>query len=259
MVNRLKALLSEGRRALGVSVMIPSPQVVEMVGALGFDWVLIDCEHGAISLESVELMAMAAERSGISAVGRPPSADPGAISALLDRGLDGIQVPHVGTAGEAAAVVAAAQFPPAGRRSLAVGTRAGGYGLWPRASGHQAAQAPDVVIAVQVEDQAAVEQAPAIARVPGVDVVFVGPSDLSASLGHPGDTAHPEVLAALDRVCRQVRGAGKHSGTAGGLAALHHAEGVGATYFYTHLPTLLQLGTQALDPGAARAPAAPWH
>ncbi len=239
--------------------MIPSPQVVEMVGELGFDWVLIDCEHGGISLESVELMAMAAERAGVSAVGRPPCADPSAILALLDRGLDGIQVPHVVTAREAAAVVAAARFPPAGRRSLAVGTCAGGYGLRPRTTDRAAAQAREVVIAVQVEDAAAVEQAPDIARVAGVDVVFVGPSDLSASMGHPGDTAHPDVLAVLDRVCRQVQEAGKQSGTAGGLAALRHAEGLGVGYFYTHLPTLLQLGTQALDPAAFRAPAAPWH
>ena len=239
--------------------MIPSPQVVGMVGALGYDWVLIDCEHGAISLESVELMAMAAERAGLAAVGRPPSADPCTILALLDRGLDGIQVPHVSSAREAAAVVAAAQFPPAGRRSLAVGTRAGGYGLRPRTTDHAAAQARDVVIAVQVEDVAAVEQAPEIACVPGVDVVFVGPSDLSASMGHPGDTAHPDVRAALHRVCRQVRDAGKQCGTAGGLAALRHAEAWGVGYFYTHLPALLQLGTQALDPAAFRAPVAPWH
>ena len=239
--------------------MILSPQVVEMVGELGFDWVLIDCEHGGISLESVELMAMAAERAGVSAVGRPPCADPSAILALLDRGLDGIQVPHVVTAREAAAVVAAARFPPAGRRSLAVGTRAGGYGLRPRTTDRAAAQAREVVIAVQVEDAAAVEQAPDIARVAGVDVVFVGPSDLSASMGHPGDTAHPDVLAALDRFCRQVQEAGAQAGTAGGLAALRHAEGLGVGYFYTHLPTLLQLGTQALDPAAFRAPAAPWH
>ena len=245
-MSRLRELLAASQLALGVSVMIPSPHVVEMVGALGFDWVLIDCEHGAIGPESVELMAMAAQGAGISAVARPPSADPGDILRLVDRGVDGIQVPHVGSADEAARVVAAVRFAPFGTRSLAVGTRAGGYGLAGTQADHAAAAHRDVLTCVQVEDVAALAHVDAIARVPGVDVVFFGPSDLSASLGHPGEGTHPDVRAAMDSAVARTVAAGARAGTAGGASALRHYATRGATYFYTHLPTLLQSGAQAL-------------
>lgn len=245
-MSRLQELLAASRLALGVSVMIPSPQIVEMVGALGFDWVLIDCEHGAVGPESVELMAMAAHGAGISAIARPPSADPVDILRLLDRGVDGIQVPHVGTADEAAGVVAAARFAPLGHRSLAAGTRAGGYGLGVTQTAHAAAANQDILICVQVEDVPALAHVDAIARVPGVDVVFVGPSDLSASLGHPGQADHSEVRAAMEHAFRRVVAVGARAGTAGGVPALRRYAARGVTYFYTHLPTLLQLGSQSL-------------
>lgn len=87
--NRLKQKLQSGQLALGVSVMVPSPQVVEMLGGLGFDWVFIDCEHGGISPENVELMAMAAEAVGVTAIARPRVNSPEAIMEVMDRGGNG--------------------------------------------------------------------------------------------------------------------------------------------------------------------------
>jgi len=97
----MKEKLLGGGPAFGVSVMFPSPQVVEMIGGLGFDWVLIDCEHGSISPESVEVMAMAAELSGITPIARPRMNSPEAILEVMDRGVLGVQVPHVNTAADA--------------------------------------------------------------------------------------------------------------------------------------------------------------
>ena len=89
----MKEKLHAGEPAFGVSVMIPSPQLVEMLGAYGFDWVLLDCEHGTLTLESVELMTMAAEAAGITAIARPMSNSPAHILQVLDRGVAGVQVP----------------------------------------------------------------------------------------------------------------------------------------------------------------------
>src|SRR3954471_6847262 len=105
--NMMKTKLAAGKAALGLSVMIPSAQTVEMAGGLGFDWVLIDCEHGTITIETVELMIMAAEASGITPIVRPRSNDPHDILEAMDRGAAGVQVPHVTSRADAVAAVEA--------------------------------------------------------------------------------------------------------------------------------------------------------
>lgn len=100
-LNRLKAKLLAGEPALGCSVMIPSPQIVEMLGHAGFDWVLLDCEHGSLSLADVEIMTMAAEAVDITAIARPHSNATTDIQSVMDRGVMGVQVPHVNDAGDA--------------------------------------------------------------------------------------------------------------------------------------------------------------
>ena len=121
--NRMKEKMTRGEPALGCSVMFPSPQVVEMLGYAGFDWVLIDCEHGSIGLADVELMAMAADAVGITAIARPRTNAVSDIQAVMDRGVMGVQVPHVNTAEEARRTVAAVKFGAGAQRGLAVGTR----------------------------------------------------------------------------------------------------------------------------------------
>src|SRR5829696_10155173 len=120
--NKMKAKLAAGQPALGLSVMIPSAQIVEMAGGLGFDWVLIDCEHGAITPETVEVMIMAAEASGTTPIVRPRLNDPHHILEVMDRGAAGVQVPHVASGADAVRAVEAVKFHPLGRRSLAAGT-----------------------------------------------------------------------------------------------------------------------------------------
>ncbi len=97
MTNTIKTMIHAGKPALGCSLMFPSPQLVEMLGHAGFDWVLLDCEHGSLSLADVEVMAMAADAVGITAIARPRSSAAGDIAAVMDRGVAGVQIPHIDT------------------------------------------------------------------------------------------------------------------------------------------------------------------
>jgi hypothetical protein len=99
--NRMNDKIARGEPALGCSVMFPSPQIVEMLGCAGFDWVLIDCEHGSISANDVELMAMACDAAGITPIARPKTKSPSDIQAVMDRGVMGVQVPHINTGDDA--------------------------------------------------------------------------------------------------------------------------------------------------------------
>src|SRR4051794_22099500 len=156
--NTMKAKLRAGEPALGLSVMIPSPQLVEMAGGLGFDWVLIDCEHGTIGLETMELMEMAAEASGVTPILRPRSKEPQDILQAMARGAAGLQVPHVTSAADAEAVLEAIKFHPMGRRSLAAGTRASGYGYRGSAGRFVEAANRESLVCVQIEDEDAVRK-----------------------------------------------------------------------------------------------------
>ncbi len=250
--NRMKRLLAEGKPALGCSVMIPSPQAVELVAGVGFDWVLIDMEHGTIGLESAELMVMAAEARGITPIVRPPTNARRAISAAMDRGAQGVQVPHVNTAEDARDAVNAVRFGPGDNRGLAAGTRAGDYGLGLPVGDYIARTATESLVCVQIEHAAALDHVDEMLGVEGVDVFFIGPSDLSQSMGHPGDPKAPAVTAAIDEVLEKIVAAGK---TPGMPATAQNVEALiarGVRYIYTHLPRLLARGTAEFMAAAGR-------
>lgn len=240
--NAMKEKLRAGQLAFGVSVMIPSPQVVEMVGRLGFDFAMIDCEHGTISLESVELMIMAAEASGITPIVRPQSKDPDAILRIMDRGAMGVQVPHVNTAADARRVVEAVKYHPLGKRGLAAGTRPASYGFGISMSEYVEQANRQTLVCVQLEEVEALDNIDEILRVEGVDVFFIGPSDLSQSMGFPGQANAPEVQAAIDEALAAITAAGKVPGSAGSNQALSSYLSKGCLYLYTHVPRLLAAG-----------------
>ena len=202
--NRIKEKLRTGEPVFGVSVMIPSPQIVEMIGAAGFDWVLLDCEHGTLTLESVELMAMAAEAAGITAIARPATRSPGHILQVLDRGVMGVQVPHVNTAAEAREVIAAVKFHPLGKRGLAAGTRAAAYDSHGGLADYVKAANDATLIAIQLEDRPAIDNIDELLKVENIDVFFIGPSDLSQAMGHPGNPKAPEVAEAIAGSFRKI-------------------------------------------------------
>lgn len=235
----MKARFAAGEPAFGISIMIPSPQLVEMVAGLGFDWVLIDCEHGTISLETVELLVMAAEASGVTPIVRPVSNGAADILQVMDRGAMGVQVPHVTSAEEARAAVAAVKFHPEGSRSLAAGTRAAGYDLACSPAEAIAAANRETLVCVQLEDAAAIENADEILTVDGVDVFFIGPSDLSQSMGHPGDPKAPAVAEAIEATLAKIVAAGRTPGMPASADAVQHVLSRGARYIYTHVPKLL--------------------
>ncbi len=194
-VNRFKAALREGRQQIGLWNTIGGHVVPEALAGLGFDWVLIDTEHAAVDTIDVlpALQAMAAEPT-TSAVVRPAWNDPVTIKRLLDFGAQTLLVPYVQSAEEARAAVAATRYPTAGMRGVAGLTRATRYGQ----IGDYTAQADEeICLLVQVETRTALDRLEEIASVDGVDGVFFGPADLSASLGHPGRLSHPEVIEAI--------------------------------------------------------------
>ena len=237
--NAMKAKLAAGNPALGMSIMIPSPQLVEMAAGAGFDWVLIDCEHGTITRESAELMIMAAEASGITPIVRPRTKAHQDIVELMDCGAAGVQVPHVITGDDARAAVDAVKFHPAGRRSLAAGTRASGYGYKGSMGDFTQTANKETLVAVQIEDEAALGHVDEILKVEGIDVFFIGPSDLSQSMGFPGNPKAEPVAAAIDRTLKTIVAAGKTPGMPATRDHVAATIGKGVRYIYTHAPTLL--------------------
>jgi 2-keto-3-deoxy-L-rhamnonate aldolase RhmA len=243
--NLMKAKIARGDVALGCSLMIPSPQLVEMVGYAGFDWVLIDCEHGSIGPGDVELMAMAADAVGITAIGRPKSNSADEISALMDRGVAGVQVPHINTADDARRAVAAVKFGPGSGRGLAAGTRPDRWGLGAKMTDFVTQANAQSLVCVQIEHEAALGNVDDILKVDGIDVFFIGPSDLSQSMGHPGNPKAPTVAAAIAATQAKIRAAGKAPGMPATTDTLADVIASGNRYIYTHLPKLLGAGCSA--------------
>lgn len=244
MRNAMKDKIHGGQAAIGVSLMFPSPQLVEMCAYAGFDWVLIDCEHGSIGLADVEVMAMAADASGITAIARPRSNDPADIQSVMDRGVKGVQVPHVNSRADAERAVAAVKFGPGAARGLAAGTRPDRWGLGARMPDFAAQANAQSLVCVQIEHQEAVANIDDILAVEGIDVFFIGPSDLSQSMGHPGNAKAPPVAAAIERTLAKIRAAGKAPGMPATAETLPDVLSSGCRYIYNHLPRILGAGAK---------------
>lgn len=184
----------------GIFLSIPCPDVVEMASLAGWDFVVIDTEHGALTTAQLPNMLRAARVPAIVRVAGRADVLQGA----LDAGADGVLVPQIHTAEEAAAVVAASRFHPRGRRGLNGFVRAAGYSLVPL---EQYLERP-VRVVIQIETVGALEAVETIAGLPGVDELFIGPYDLSQALGRPGDVMHADVLGAGQRVIDAAHAAG---------------------------------------------------
>lgn len=242
--NRMKSLFAAEKPALGCSLMFPSPQLVEMLGHAGFDWVLLDCEHGSLSLADVEVMAMAADAVGITAIARPRSNSPADIQSVMDRGVAGVQVPHVNTADDARRAVQSVKFGPGAARGLAAGTRPDRWGLGAHMPDFTAQANVNSLVCVQIEHQDAVANIDAILQVEGIDVFFIGPSDLSQSMGHPGNPKAPTVAAAIEATLVRIRAAGQTPGMPATTETLPDVLAAGCRYIYTHLPRVLAAGAK---------------
>jgi len=244
-VNKFKHALKAGKPQIGIWSSLSSHIVAEILSNSGFDWVLLDCEHGTLTLESVELMAMAAEACGITAIARPMTRSPEHILQVLDRGVMGVQVPHVNTAEEARRVVAAVKYHPLGQRGLAAGTRAAAYDAHGTLADYVKAANDATTIAIQLEDEAAIGNIDELLKVDDIDVFFIGPSDLSQSMGHPGNPKAPAVAAAIDSSFRKMVAAGRTPGTPAVAENVREVLDKGVRYIYTHLPRLLSSSAKA--------------
>lgn len=198
--NRVKKILKSGGIAIGTYVGgIADPQIVEIIGHAGFDAAFIDMEHTSFDLSTVQLMVMAAERVGITPIVRPPGFDPAFLLRLLDMGVQGLQVPHITDANAAREAVKAVRYPPIGDRGIAGATRASNFGAIPL-NEHMKQSNDEITLAVMIEDMQAFEQIEEIAQVEGIDIIAIGPSDMSRALGVAGSSDHPKMAAAVDRV-----------------------------------------------------------
>jgi 2-keto-3-deoxy-L-rhamnonate aldolase RhmA len=198
-----RARLRAGEKLVGTIVTLPIAGVAEIAAEAGFDWLWIDMEHGPLDLVTVESMLRA--RGSSAGIVRAPDNDPVWIKRILDSGCDGIILPHVSSASAARAAVEAAYYPPRGKRSFGV-SRAHGYG--PRLQEYIRTAAEETAVIVQIEDAQAVAEIDEILATDGVDAAVIGPFDLSGSLGHLGEIAHPEVVKAIAKVERAGRARG---------------------------------------------------
>ncbi|MCV2869631.1 aldolase/citrate lyase family protein [Defluviimonas sp. WL0002] len=208
--NRFKAALQAGRQQIGLWNTIGGNTVPELLAGCGFDWVVIDTEHSPV--EAVEvlpaLQAMAAWPE-VSPVVRPAFNDPVLIKRILDFGAQTLVLPYIQSAEEARAAVRAVRYPPAGIRGVAGMTRASRYGA---VDDYIASANAEICLVLQVETRAALDALDEIAAVEGVDGIFIGPADLAASLGHPGNPGHPEVVTAIEGAITRLKEIGKPSG-----------------------------------------------
>lgn len=201
--HTLVARIRRREQLLGLIVKMPNPAVIEVAGHLGYDFVLLDTEHGPADTVELEHHLRAADSAGIDVIVRVGANDPLQILRALDSGAKGIIAPHIDTPQQAAQAVSAAHYPPAGTRGLAASTRAGRHSTGTLAE-HLDRARRDTAVFVQIEDKKAVEHATAIATTEHVDAVWLGPGDLSMSLGHPGELDHPDVATAIDSIVSDV-------------------------------------------------------
>jgi len=211
-MDHLKKRLKEGELLVGTMISeIRNPNIAYMLAQCGYDFFIIDNEHGAYSPETVSDLIAAARGAGLDTVVRIPEVRRETILKPLDSGATGLLIPQVNTARQAEEVIFHAKYPPAGNRGAALRRPHSLYRkVNPAAYLKQANE--ETLIAVQAETPEAIKNLEAIAAVPGVDVIFVGPFDLSVNLGIPGDTNHPREVEAIDRVVEACRQKGITSG-----------------------------------------------
>ncbi|RID90841.1 4-hydroxy-2-oxovalerate aldolase [Gemmobacter lutimaris] len=193
----------------GLFCAIPHPTGVEICAATGPDFLCLDGEHAPIDRERAEEMIRAAQLHRVPVIMRVPGHLPDSIAGALDSGADGVLVPRVSTADEARAAVAATRYPPVGVRGVGPG-RAAGFGY--RIPDYLATANSRILLAIQAETPGALENIEEISTVEGVDVIFIGPGDLGVTLGALGPEGRPKLMAAITRITKVSRAAGKAVG-----------------------------------------------
>lgn len=230
--NTFKRALVAGERLLGLWVNFAHVPIVEVLAGAGFDWLLLDMEHTPSDLNVIGNQLLALRGTPVPPIVRVPVHDIAWIKRVLDAGAPNIMVPNIRSVEEAREVVSWTRFAPDGQRGVASSTRAGG---WLRRKDFLARANDEIGVIVQIESREALDALEGICTVPGVDAVFIGPSDLAAALGHRGAAGHADVQAAIAKAIATGRAAGK---TVGILAADGKADA-----YLAHGATMVGVGT----------------
>jgi len=209
--NFLKQKLSAGLFVLGTFNLIPSSSVINIIGCAGFDFVIIDAEHGPIGVERAEDLVRAAEVEAMSPIIRVSENNPALILRALDIGAHGVQVPNISNATDARNVVRSAKYAPLGARGLSPYTRAGAYSF-KRSNTYTTEANKNTLVILNVEGKEGIANLEEILQVEGVDVIFIGPYDLSQSVGKPGLIDDPVVVDAIRTCAGKIRTAGRIAG-----------------------------------------------
>jgi 2-keto-3-deoxy-L-rhamnonate aldolase RhmA len=208
----IRAKLASGSGAYGCFLNAGSLIVADVLASCGYDCLMIDGEHSPVGFETALAMTTACQSRGVAALMRIAGNDPALMKRALDIGVDGVMVPGISSAAEAQAAVAAFRYPPEGTRGVAVPViRAARYGN--RTDEYLAEDRHRTVLICQIETAAGVEAIDEILAVDGIDMLFVGPYDLSANLGHLGEPDHPAARQAIEKVEKATRAAGIWLGT----------------------------------------------
>jgi 4-hydroxy-2-oxoheptanedioate aldolase len=207
--NAFKHAIAQGRLQIGLWSSLCSNIAVEVIASSGFDWLLLDTEHSPNEIPDLVSQLQACARGTATPIVRPAWNDTVLIKRVLDVGTQSVLIPYVQNVAEAERAVQAVRYPPAGVRGVAVASRASNYG---RVTDYLKKANSEICLLVQVETRSALGELEAIAKVEGIDGVFIGPSDLAASLGHIGNPQHPDVQKALEDAARRLKAVGKPAG-----------------------------------------------
>ncbi|MEO8372829.1 MAG: aldolase/citrate lyase family protein [Candidatus Solibacter sp.] len=240
-VNQTKAKLKAGETVIGCYTRHADPGLAEVLGHYGWDYLLFDGEHTPLSSRECENLARVCELRDVTPIVRIPANQPGLAGQFLDTGMQGVQFPMINSEAAARAAVQAVKYPPDGERGLAA-ARAANYGQQAgfHFRDHVAAANRETLVILQIETAASIAQLPGILRAPDADVIFIGPADLSLSLGCPGELNHPKVEAAFEAIVQAVTPTDKALGimVPNAAAALHWKKR-GARYIMIVMEALL--------------------
>ncbi len=214
--GQLKKKLQAGKTVIGPFVIVPSCTLVETLGYAGMDFCILDSEHGPLSMETCMDLVIAAQGAGVAPIIRVGGNDERLILRALDLGSEGVQVPQINVKADAERVVHSAKYAPLGERGLSVFTRAGNYYKDAGAAGgknHTDRQNDETAVVVHIEGKRGLDNLDEIMEVPGIDVLFLGPYDISQSLGVPGQVRSPKVERALKAAAGKARKQGRAVGS----------------------------------------------
>jgi 4-hydroxy-2-oxoheptanedioate aldolase len=242
--NQVKAKLRRGEVVLGSFVYVPSAKLTELVAMSGFDFAVIDQEHGPITTETAEDMVRACELVGCTPIIRVPCLHPHGILHALDIGAMGVHIPNVNTVEDARKAASLCRYAPLGNRGLA-GVRAANYGLCEKLSDYCRMANEEVMVIAHIEDIEAIHNLDQLLTVDGIDVYYLGPVDLSNSLGKPG-IVDAELKKIVDDAITKIVGAGKVAGMiTTDIEAARRYVSLGVRYLATHAMHFMAAGSRS--------------